>query len=47
MALTIPAPGREDAAADTPGVAVLAAGCFWCVEAVYLGLAGVTRIVSG
>ncbi|MFA5731335.1 MAG: peptide-methionine (S)-S-oxide reductase MsrA [Acidithiobacillus sp.] len=47
MALTIPAPVREDAAADTPGVAVLAAGCFWCVEAVYLGLAGVTRIVSG
>ncbi|MBU2766182.1 peptide-methionine (S)-S-oxide reductase MsrA, partial [Acidithiobacillus ferrivorans] len=47
MALTIPAPGREDPAADIPGMAVLAGGCFWCVEAVYLDLAGVTRVVSG
>ncbi|MHB1320913.1 MAG: peptide-methionine (S)-S-oxide reductase MsrA [Acidithiobacillus ferrivorans] len=47
MALTIPAPGREDPAADMPGMAVLAGGCFWCVEAVYLDLAGVTRVVSG
>ena len=47
MALTIPAPSREDRAADAPGVAVLAGGCFWCVEAVYLDLAGVTRVVSG
>ncbi len=47
MALTIPAPSREDPAADMPGVAVLAGGCFWCVEAVYLDLAGVTRVMSG
>ena len=28
-------------------VATLGGGCFWCVEAVYLGLRGVTRVVSG
>lgn len=47
MTLTIPAPDREDPAADIPGMAVLAGGCFWCVEAVYLDLAGVTRVLSG
>ena len=34
----------------TPGtdqVAVLAGGCFWCVEAVYRQLAGVRDVVSG
>ncbi|WP_416897062.1 MAG: peptide-methionine (S)-S-oxide reductase MsrA [Minwuia sp.] len=35
-----------DAAADS-GVAVLAGGCFWCVEAVYLELDGVNSVVSG
>lgn len=38
--------------ADEPGasgdaVAVLAGGCFWCVEAVYEQLAGVKAVVSG
>jgi peptide-methionine (S)-S-oxide reductase len=27
--------------------ATLGGGCFWCLEAVYLGLRGVTRVVSG
>ena len=28
-------------------VATLAGGCFWCLEAVYLELRGVTQVVSG
>ncbi len=28
-------------------VATLAGGCFWCLEAVYLDLAGIDRVVSG
>jgi peptide-methionine (S)-S-oxide reductase len=28
-------------------VATLGGGCFWCLEAVYLGLRGVARVVSG
>ncbi len=28
-------------------VAVLAGGCFWCLEAVYLGMRGVEKVVSG
>ena len=31
----------------TEGVAVLAGGCFWCVEAVYLQLDGVRSVKSG
>ncbi len=41
---------REDAArAAQPGraLAVLAGGCFWCVEAVYRDLDGVLEVVSG
>ncbi len=30
-----------------PQQATLAGGCFWCLEAVYLGLKGVTAVVSG
>ncbi len=28
-------------------VATVGGGCFWCLEAVYLGLRGVTRVASG
>jgi len=28
-------------------IATLAGGCFWCLEAVYLELRGVTKVVSG
>ena len=28
-------------------IATLAAGCFWCVEAIFLDLKGVERVVSG
>ena len=28
-------------------VAVLAGGCFWCTEAVFLDIAGVSRVESG
>ncbi len=33
--------------ADQMEVATLAGGCFWCLEAVYLELNGVSRVVSG
>lgn len=35
------------ASATTSGVAVLAGGCFWCVEAVYAQLDGVTKVTNG
>ncbi len=28
-------------------IATFGGGCFWCLEAVYLDLRGVTRVVSG
>ena len=39
---------NDIAAGDgSPQVAVLAGGCFWCVEAVYLQLDGILKVVSG
>lgn len=32
---------------DTTGTATFGAGCFWCVEAVYLAIDGVTAVKSG
>lgn len=37
--------GQKDAQGSK--VLVLAGGCFWCVEGVFLELAGVSRVVSG
>ena len=43
-----PDPAKDAAASgDSEGVAVLAGGCFWCVEAVYLQLDGVRSVKSG
>lgn len=44
-----PDPIVDAALAAKPGQsrAVLAGGCFWCVEAVYLNLAGVSSVKSG
>ncbi len=43
---TANAPGGAGDAKATV-VATLGGGCFWCLEAVYLGLRGVTGVVSG
>ena len=44
-----PAPVEDTPLAPAPGraLAVLAGGCFWCVEAVFLELEGVLKVVSG
>ena len=43
-----PDPVKDTAAGEGgEGVAVLAGGCFWCVEAVYLQLDGVRSVKSG
>ena len=34
-------------AANEVQVAILGGGCFWCLEAVYLEVLGVTKVVSG
>lgn len=46
------APAASDATADAPladagGVAVFAAGCFWCVEEAFEKVAGVEEVISG
>ncbi len=40
-------PAWQDPEADAPGRAVFAGGCFWCVEAVYRQIEGVSQVVSG
>jgi peptide-methionine (S)-S-oxide reductase len=44
-----PDPKIDTPLASSPGhaFAVLAGGCFWCTEAVYLQLAGVRKVTSG
>jgi peptide-methionine (S)-S-oxide reductase len=44
-----PVADLDEPLATTPGrkLAVLAGGCFWCVEAVYRELAGVLNVVNG
>ena len=46
---TLPLPTLDLAPADEPGPAtiVLAGGCFWCVEAVFLPVKGVSKVRSG
>jgi len=47
MAVAVPPPELDEEAASAPGQAVLAGGCFWCVEAVYRELYGVRAVLSG
>jgi len=48
FAAPAPAPPPATRAATTPSArAVFAAGCFWCAEASFEGLAGVKSVVSG
>lgn len=42
-----PDPEQDLPAADSEQRIVLAGGCFWCVEAVFLAIDGVTRVESG
>lgn len=43
----VPLPDRDIPADSDAGVAVLAGGCFWCTEAVFAQLDGVTGIEPG
>jgi len=33
--------------ASSPQIATLGGGCFWCLDAVYRGIKGVTKVESG
>lgn len=37
----------DDLGVDAEGIAVLAGGCFWCVDAVYRQLEGVVQVTAG
>ena len=47
MAVATPPPEWDEEAASAPAQAILAGGCFWCVEAVYRELRGVQALTSG
>jgi peptide-methionine (S)-S-oxide reductase len=47
MAVTFPDPATDDKSGKGEQTAVLAGGCFWCVEAVFQQIEGVTKVVSG
>jgi len=47
MAATFPDPTIDDKNRHGNQTAVLAGGCFWCVEAVFQQIAGVEKVVSG
>jgi peptide-methionine (S)-S-oxide reductase len=45
--VAFPDPILDNKIQEGPQTAVLAGGCFWCVEAVYQIIEGVTKVVSG
>jgi peptide-methionine (S)-S-oxide reductase len=47
MTQTNPVLQEEITFSDTLEIATLAAGCFWCVEAIFQDLKGVTKVESG
>src|ERR1700674_5125685 len=47
MAAGFPDPTIDDKNLHGKETAILAGGCFWCVEAVFQQIAGVERVVSG
>lgn len=45
--LTLTPAHAQEGAADAPGVAIFAGGCFWCVESDFDHVKGVTETTSG